>query len=249
MRSDTVDIVKGFFKLDENATTDLLSAGVGEGLLLVGEEVIPIKFKPSALEEEIIKGRLNNKIASVHDGIKLIHDWLLNLVSEHGLIMQDWIDGDDSTLSQLGYEPRRVQRAIGSGLIRAWIKTDILNGEMVLNQSIDHYSTVLQIAGWLQQHGIKADIQHLDGPDIAFKISEQQYYVEFEHGEQSPQILQQKKQDTSNGRLVFIGTSSNIKYLYKNVGETDTYKRGQQLADFLDSIIESNSNWKREGKP
>ena len=241
MRSDTVDIVKGFFKLDENATTDLLSAGVGEGLLLVGEEVIPIKFKPSALEEEIIKGRLNNKIASVHDGIKLIHDWLLNLVSEHGLIMQDWIDGDDSTLSQLGYEPRRVQRAIGSGLIRAWIKTDILNGEMVLNQSIDHYSTVLQIAGWLQQHGIKADIQHLDGPDIAFKISEQQYYVEFEHGEQSPQILQQKKQDTSNGRLVFIGTSSNIKYLYKNVGETDTYKRGQQLADFLDSIIESNS--------
>uniref|UniRef100_A0A6M3IVY7 Putative ATPase domain containing protein n=4 Tax=viral metagenome TaxID=1070528 RepID=A0A6M3IVY7_9ZZZZ len=241
MRSDTVDIVKGFFKLDENATNDLLSAGVGEGLLLAGEEVIPIKFKPSMLEEEIIKRRLNNKIASVHDGIKLIHDGLLNLVTEHGLIMQDWIDGDDSTLSQLGYEPRRVQRAIGSGLIRAWIKTDIMNGEMVMNQSIDHYSTILQIAGWLQQHGIMVDIQHLDGPDIAFKISEQQYYVEFEHGEQSPQILQQKKQDTSNGRLVFVGTSSNIKYLYRNVGETDTYKRGQQLADFLDSIIESNS--------
>jgi len=240
MRSDTVDIVKDFFKLDENATTDLLSAGVGEGLLLVGEEVIPIKFKPSTLEEEIIKGKLNKKIASVHDGIKLIHDGLLNLVTEHGLIMQDWIEGDDASLVQLGYEPRRVQRAIGSGLIRAWIKTDILNGEMVMNQSIDHYSTILQIAGWLQQHGIMADIQHLDGPDIAFKISEQQYYVEFEHGEQSPQILQQKKQDTSNGRLIFVGTSSNIKYLYNAVGEENVVKRGQQLANFLDELIDGN---------
>lgn len=46
MRSDVVDICKKFFKLDENATNDLLNAGVGEGLLLVGTEKIPVKFKP-----------------------------------------------------------------------------------------------------------------------------------------------------------------------------------------------------------
>jgi hypothetical protein len=247
MRRDTIDIVKGFFKLDENATTDLLSAGVGEGLLLVGDEKIPIKFKPTQLENDIIKGKINNKIASAVNGISLNNPALLSLVDQ-GFLIQDWIKGDDSSLLSLGYEPRRVQRATGSGMVRAWIKKDILIGDMVLNQSLDHYATVLQIAGYLQNRGIKAEIQHLNGADISFEISGKRIYLEYEHGEQSAQILQQKKQDTNSGRLVFIGQASNIKYLYKTVGEENTIKRGQQLAEFLDNLIEARQETKQEDK-
>lgn len=248
MRSDTVDIVKQFFKLDENATNDLLSAGIGEGLLLCGEEKIPVKFKPTQLEADIIKGRINNKIASEHVGISLNNESLLSLVSEHGFILQDWINGDDSILSGLGYVARRVQRAIGSGLVRAWIKRDILIGDMVLNQSLDHYCTVLQVAGYLQQQGIKIDIQHLNGPDLSFEISGKKIYLEYEHGQQSAQILQQKKQNINSGQLVFIGQASNIKHLYTTVGEENVIKRGQQLADYLDNLIESRQEKNKEDK-
>lgn len=240
MRSDTVDIVKGFFKLDENGTTDLLSAGVGEGLLLVGEEVIPIKFKPSQLELDIIKGNLNKKIASAHKGIKLKHEGLNSIVSEQNIIFQEWMDGDDSQLQSLGYEPRRVQRAVGPGMTRVWIKTDIIEGESIHNQSIDHYCTIGFISGYLAMNGIPSTISHHDGADITFETGKGTVFIEYEHGTQNTQILQQKKQDTHQGMLVFVGNSSNIKYLYGAVGEKNTYKRGQQLADFLDSIIESN---------
>jgi hypothetical protein len=46
--------------------------------------------------------------------------------------------------------------------------------------------------------------------------------------------------------LVFIGQASNIKYLYKVVGEQSVIKRGRQLADFLDNLIESGRNKKKE---
>jgi hypothetical protein len=133
-------------------------------------------------------------------------------------------------------------------MVRAWIKKDILIGDMVLNQSLDHFATVIQIAGYLQDRGIDAKISHQDGPDLSFEISGERIYLEYEHGEQSAQILQQKKQNTNNGRLVFIGQASNIKYLYKTVGEENTIKRGQQLAEFLDNLIEVKLQEKQEDK-
>lgn len=240
LRSDTVSIVKEFFKLDENATTDILNAGVGEGLLIVGEEKIPIKFKSTTLEHDIIKGRTDNKITTAHIGISLIHEGLVSVVAEQNLVFQDWLVGSEDThLLSMGYEPRRVQKAVGSGLVKAWIKKDIMIGDMILNQSLDHYTTVAQIVGYLAQCGVNAHIEHNDGADISFEIAGNKIFLEYEHGEQAPQILQKKKQDINMGRLVFIGQASNIKYLNKTVGEDNVVKRGQQLADFLDELIQS----------
>lgn len=247
MRSDTVDIVKGFFKLDENATNDLLSAGIGEGLLLVGEEKIPIKFKPSSLENDIIKGKINKKIPQSADGIKLVNPALIDLVIDQGFLISEWIE-DDSQLENMGYVPRKVQLALGSGTVRAWIKKDILVGEMIGNESLDHYSTLVQIAGNLNLRGIKPEISHLDGADITFKILEERIYLEYEHGEQSPQILQEKKHNTTDGKMVFIGHAGNLKYLNKVLGEDNTVKRGLQLLEYIDNLIESGQEKKKKDK-
>lgn len=236
MRGDTVDIVKSFFKLDENATNDLLNAGVGEGLLLVGDEKIPIKFTPTKLEEQIIKGKMNGKIATTRIGITLVTDALTDIVIQQGIIFQNWLK-EDTQLTSFGYESHRCQKAIGSGMVKAWIKKDLIIGESINNQSIDHYSTVVQIAGYLQERGISVTIQHNEGPDISFEISGKKIFLEYEHGEQNTQVLQKKKQDINDGTLIFIGQASNIKHLYKSVGEENVIKRGQQLADFLDQLI------------
>ncbi len=246
LRSDAIDIVKTFFKLDENATNDLLSAGIGEGLLLVGEEKIPIKFKPTQLENDIIKGKINKKIVTSLVGIQLIDERLNSVIAEENIIFQDWINGDDSQLSTMGYEARRVTKAIGSGLGKVWIKKDMIIGETILNQSIDHYCTCGFIKGYLAMNGIKAEISHQDGADITFEIAGKRIYLEYEHGEQSAQILQEKKQNINNGQLVFIANASNIKYLYNVVGEQNVVKRGKQLTDFLDNLIESEQEKKKE---
>lgn len=239
MRSDTIDICKNFFKLDKNATQDLLDSGVGEGLLLIGEEKIPIRFKPTKLENDIIKGHTNKEIAKLSNGISLNNEALFSLISEHNFISKDWINGDDMGLSKLGYEHRRVQKAIGNGLLRVWLKKGMLIGDMVRNQSIDHYSTVLQIAGYLIDKGIPVTVNHLEGSDVCFEVNGKKIYLEYEAGTQSPKDLQIKKQNITDGILMFICNASNLKYLYENVGEENVVKRGKELTEFLDGLIET----------
>lgn len=213
----------------------------------MGEEKIPIKFKPSSLENDIIKGKINTKIPQSTDGIKLINPALIDLVIDQGFLISEWIE-DDSQLENMGYVPRKVQLALGSGTVRAWIKKDILVGEMIGNESLDHYSTLVQIAGNLNQRGIKAEISHLDGADITFEIAGKRIYLEYEHGEQSPQILQEKKHNITDGKMVFIGHAGNLKYLNKVVGEDNTVKRGLQLLEYIDNLIESEQEEKKGDK-
>ncbi len=104
----------------------------------------------------------------------------------------------------------------GRGLVKVWIKKDIINGEKILNQS------------------------------ITFVIVGKRIYLEYEHGEQSPQILQEKKHKTTDGKMVFIGHVGNIKYLNKVVGDDNTVKRGLQLLEYLDNLIESGQEKKKE---
>lgn len=195
----------------------------------MGEEKIPTRFTPTALENEIIKGKAGNKTTSKRVGIFLLNQALLPLVSEHGLIMADWTKEEDQVLINSGYEMHRVQKATGKGLVRAWVKSDLVTSDKVLNQSLDHYATVIQIAGYLFERGIHPTIEHLDGPDISFEFKGKKIYIEYEHGEQSPQILQQKKHDISDGRLFFVGHTGNIKYLYQTVGEENAFRRGGSI--------------------
>jgi hypothetical protein len=105
---------------------------------------------------------------------------------------------------------------------------------------------LVQIAGNLKQRGIKAEISHLDGADITFELAGKKIYLEYEHGEQSPQILQEKKHKTTDDKMVFIGHVGNIKYLNKVVGEDNTVKRGLQLLEYLDNLIESGQEENKE---
>ncbi len=234
MRRDTVDIVKNFFKLDNATTEALLTSGVGEGLLLVADEKIPIKFKPTKLEEKIIKGKAH-ETPSTRGGVTLVHEALYSLMNEQGIIFEDWITNEDSTLEQL-YEKRRPQNALGLGTVKVWIKKGLRTGELIGNESIDHYALIAQVAGHLVQKGYSPTISHLEGADLAFKINGEDIFFEYEHGEQSPEILQKKKHDTTTGRLVFISNKSNHKYLCENLEEDNIVPRGLRLLDFIEDL-------------
>jgi hypothetical protein len=247
LQPKSIKPVQDFFNLDESITEDLLTCNQGEGVLIIGQEQMTVKFEATEYEYNIIKGNDQEQIASSANGIKLKNNLLLPLIDE-GIIIQNWIEGDDSKLQDFGYESHRIQNAVDSGMVRAWIKKDLIINSKIHNQSIDHFGTVIQTAGYLMEKGSIVRISHQDGSDISTKIAGQDYKFEYEHGIQSPEILQKKKHDTISGRLVFIGQSTNIKYLYKTVGEENVIKRGKTLANFLDDIIELKPQEKQESK-
>jgi hypothetical protein len=247
LQPKSIKPVQDFFNLDESITEDLLTCNQGEGVLIIGQEQMTVKFEATDYEYNIIKGTGQEQIAPPANGINLKNNILLPLIDE-GIILQNWIDGDDSKLVDFGYESHRIQNAVDSGMVRAWIKKEIIINDMIHNQSIDHFGTVIQTAGYLMERGISPIINHQDGSDIEAKISGQDYFFEYEHGIQSPEILQKKKHDTISGRLVFIGQSTNIKCLYKTVGEENVIKRGKTLANFLDDLIDTKKQDNRESK-
>jgi hypothetical protein len=175
---------------------------------------------------------------------KLVHEALNDLATEHGIYFEDWIEGDTNVLSQLGFEPRTVQRAIGRGTVRVWIKSDLLNGDMVGNQSIDHYAAVLQIAGYLQQHGIKTTINHAEDVDIIAEFRQGKIAFEYERpGSHNTAELLKKKQYAENtyGRVIFIGTVENIKQLSDSVGSEIVVRRGIPLTELLTDLIDEKT--------
>jgi len=245
MRQDNVDHVRSFYKLNETDISNLMACGVGEGSLLVGNEIIPTKFKPTDHEMAVIKGRKQGQQSyqktSMDTGFKLVHESLNDVATKHGIYFDDWIDGDPNVLSRLGFEPRTVQRAIGRGTIRVWIKSDLLIGDMIGNQSIDHYSTVLQIAGYLQQQEVRTQINHYEDVDIAIQLGNEKIAFEYEHpGSHSMSELIRKKQEfeTKYSKVFFIGTAENIKLLSESVGSECAIRRGSKLLDLIADLIE-----------
>jgi hypothetical protein len=245
MRQDNIDHVKAFYKLNETDISNLMACGVGEGLLLVGNEIIPIKFKPTDHEMAVIKGKKQGQKSTQKTSLdtifKLAHESLNELATEHGIYIEDWIEGDPNVLSRLGFEARIVQRAVGRGTQRAWIKSDLLIGDMIGNQSIDHYSTVLQIAGYLQQRGVTPQINHYENVDIVVELGTEKIAFEYERpGSHTMSELIKKKQEfeTKYNKVFFIGTAENIKLLSEAVGSECAVRRGSKLSDLIADLIE-----------
>jgi hypothetical protein len=94
MRRDTIEHVKAFYKLDEHSTNDLMTCGVGEGLLIVGSEIIPTKFRPTEHEFAVIKGtKLVEKAEEKAEAVpfsELVHPGLKDLILEHEIYIQEW---------------------------------------------------------------------------------------------------------------------------------------------------------------
>jgi hypothetical protein len=56
MKRDTVALVSDYFRLDADAVDKLMSCSVGEGLLMIRDQMMHVRFKPSEHELNVIKG-------------------------------------------------------------------------------------------------------------------------------------------------------------------------------------------------
>lgn len=258
MGKDSVEYVENFFKLSKEDALELTNSGIGEGLLILGNQTIPINFKVTDQELSVLKGTNNEPKKASTDGAFMLRESVADLVIQHGFCLDEWIENPDQDLiKDWGYEPHLIQRVDANGKAKAWIKSDIVdktvpNKPKIYNQTLDHYASVVMIAGNLLERGFEdVVVNHFDDEDVRARLGDQEFSFEYERqGSHTEKQLEAKriKLESTNSRCLFVCQSSYRKFVAKAVGEQNTYTRGTALKAAIDAVFSEHITTKKEDK-
>ncbi len=223
----------------------MINAEVGEGLLIIKGQRIPIRFEPTALEMAVIKGKYGKKKVP-NDNDSIVFPDLQWLVDEQKIIFSDWTMGDLSQLVNDGYVKHRVQRIAESGSMMAYLPAGMVDEKGLLSlprfgkQTLDHYSSVVQLAGLLCQYGYEdIRVNHGEGVDIEAKINGKTVAFEYETGRSNPVDQLVKKKEVALGKydiVRFVCSSVDAKLIEKAVGGRYILKRGPEVREFIETL-------------
>jgi hypothetical protein len=258
MGKDSVEYVKDFFKLTEEDVTELINSEIGEGLLILGNQTIPINFKVTEQEMSVLKGTdSTDEKASTDDAFMLLTP-VADLVIEQGFCLDEWIENPDpNMMKDRGYEPHLVQRVMSNGKAKAWIKSDIVdtsvpNKPKIYNQTLEHYASVSMIAGHLLQNGFEnVQVNHFDDEDVRARLGDREFSFEYERqGSHTEKQLEAKriKLESTNSRCFFVCQKSYEKFVAHAVGGQNTYTRGTALKTAIDAVLGEHNTTKKEDK-
>jgi hypothetical protein len=234
--------VQKFFKIPDEYMSDIIDRPIGDGLLMVGRQIMPLHFTVTDQEMSVLKGTNNKPEKHAPDGAFMLRHQVSDLVLENGLCLDEWTDGADADLMRrLGWEPHLVHRAFGNGKIKAWVLSDIIDDGKIANQTLDHYSSVIQIAGYLLITGFDdVVVSHFDDADVTCRMGDDLFGFEYERpGSHTKKELQAKriKLESTNRRSLFVCQSSYKSFVTSAVGKDCTYTRGTQLDAAIDTVL------------
>jgi hypothetical protein len=246
----SISYIKDFLLLDDTAVKDLKLSQKGQGIIKIGDTHAPIAFIPSEEEYKIIKGFYTGNPA-ISEGSNQanvqepandckIKEEYLTISKENWIVFSDWLEGEGAAyyLQKMGYKLFQPQNILSRGFVNAWIHEGIIkeNGH-IKNQTLDHYSTVMQLAGLLIELGFdNVKVNHSDDVDVSAELHGQTYGFEYEHPESHDKddIIKKKERGLLNNQiLLFIGSTANEDVLIEGAGEDFVRRRGIQLKRWL----------------
>jgi hypothetical protein len=242
---NAISDVKEYFDLTQDECDILTSAEVGEGLLIVKDERIPIRFEPSELEMKVIKGKFNPDINSSSDNEFMNlpdYQWLID---DHKIIFADWCQGDSSILLQQGYDLHKVTRLTEAGKAAAYVPKGMIQDGLIElphfgKQTLDHYASVLQLAALIQANcGEEIHIIHEFDVDLSAKINGKKIAFEVENYNNKNLDLIVKKKEVALEKydmVKFVCSALDAKQIVKAVGERYILRRGAAVTEFIESI-------------
>jgi hypothetical protein len=252
MSDESVGYVSEFFSLHPEDEIELKNSAIGEGLLRIGNQTIPLDFKVTDQEMMVIKGidEVSEKTSS--DSGLMVLGVLSDLVQTHGFCLDDWIDDTDpDRMFSMGYRSHLVQRVTGKGTAKAWILQKILkDGNHIHNQTIDHYASVIQIAGHLLISGFEdVQVNHFEDVDVLARLGAKTFSFEYERpGSHTEKQLTNKMRTIENNgsRCFFVCPGENAKAVTKAVGAHNTYTRGASFEAAIDAVLTENEQHEKE---
>ena len=235
----SIDDVVRFFKLSNNDAQFLLSCSrPGMCAVSVGYPYATTYHMQRVafdLEAQILFGKQKRQVAYT-----FVHPDLESSAKEQCVIMSDWINGDTAVL-RAERHTEWTQRALGSGKVFAYIEKEKLNNELILNQSKEHYLSVIQIAAYFIERNIKVEVNHYDDVDVVAWLPDGPVAFEYQtSGYNDPKRLTEKRKTGENkyGRLFFIGNTHSVKEVALSI-ETDeiVIPRGTHLEEKIKELM------------
>jgi hypothetical protein len=237
LKKSSIDAIKNHYKLDDESVRTLISADVGQGIIIKDGFATPITFKSTAFEDAVIKGKLEE--LDKPDTIT-VNEAVADIARENGIYFDNWLSGGSiHTLNDMAYEQLPVQKIDGRGTIKTWIRKGKISGSMVGNQSVDHYCAVCQLAGALSIAGFKTEINHFNDADVIARNNGNTYAFEYEHpgSHTRDNLVDKDERHTKNyGNVFFVCSGGNYEQVKDAVGEAKTVKRGIQIKNLIDKI-------------
>lgn len=248
---NAIGSVKDYFDLTQEECDILTSAAVGEGLLLVNKQRIPIRFEPTELEKAVIKGQYKAENSPENPpiacgigeySIRPEYQWL---VDKQRIILTDWIIGDPKLLENHGYEKHRISRVGESGTRMAYFPNGYVENKLVDipgigKMTVDHYCSVIQLAALGQEYN--ADeilINHNAEVDLQLKFGYIKVGLEVEEGGSHTIDQLVKKKGDALGKynfVKFICSSTDSKKIISAVGEDHVLQKGSSVRDFMQTL-------------
>jgi hypothetical protein len=240
--SAKVEPIQKYFNLPDSAVEDLLNCEQGEGLLLISsrQEIIPIRVEATEQETDIIKGRYQQKKPSTVITSRILPEYE-PLKNHHGVILKEWIEGDDTYLISEGWEKvSRLQKATGRGSFSMFVPKGSIQGDQINlpglgSMTVEHFSSVVQMESYFVSQKIECSSDHNQGADIVFLKNGRTYAVEYERGTRSQEELIRKRD-----RLLayddyrFVCSPENFEQISKVVDKT--ILRGGSVAEWVESL-------------
>jgi len=233
---------KDYFDLTDEECSILAGCTVGEGLLLFGDERVPIRFESTPTEHKIIKGEGytgENAAAGVEFSFKREYKWL---ITEQKMIMPAWIEGDASVLLQRGYEKHKVALIGKPGRVGAFFpRGAVVNNKMQIpnlgTMTLDHYASVIQLGALMQDEEFEeCVINHNEDVDCKGKKHGKLLGIEYEiKGSHTIAELQEKKRAALEKGIEvrFICSSDDYPFISGAVGDDYCIQRGSAVIDYL----------------
>ncbi len=235
----SIDSVMDFFKLNPSDREFLVGCSKpGQGVLVVGypyATTYHLQRIPSELEAQILFGKQERVTA-----FSFVHPVLEAFAKEQGVIMSDWVQGD-TTLLRNERVTEWTQKAIGIGKVFAYIDKKIINGDLIMNQSKEHYLSIIQVAGHFIQRNRPVEVNHFEDADLTVQLEDGpvafEYQISNAAGNDVKRLMEKRKHcEHKYGRMYFIGNAQSVKEVSQAIG-TDkiVVSRGRPLENLINN--------------
>jgi hypothetical protein len=177
-----------------------------------------------------------------------IKEKYLDLYKENNMFFGDWLEDrlENEEIKKLGFRLFTPQRLTNKGKIVCFVHNSMISETgYIKGQTIDHFATVMRLAGLLVVAGFQnVKVNHHSFVDISAELDGESYGFEYEHDKShDKREIRGKKERWSKKcqHLIFICSNQSALKMIDSVGRDLVLVRGNEVKRWLDNIIMSRT--------
>src|SRR3989339_40664 len=176
-----IDNICNTFNLSPSERSHLLTASVGEGLLIMEDDHSKIKVIASPEEHKVITTKADEILDQDKPKEKTVvnskgKNVVIKVDSDKGIYKYKSLNADEKKyLTNCGYKVSK-HRSMGSRVYETYMLRPSFN------ESPNHFFVIQDIKNFLEKRGISVQTFTTKKPDIVFKYKDKEYAIEVESG-------------------------------------------------------------------